>query len=271
MAYSVVAPIIYAVAMGLGGAFMFGWGLFRPRPTTSDKVRWAAVVLTFFAFCVAQASVAQRQGISDVAGPLGKAAAYGVRTGEAIGLTTAALALCISIYGGLDARMFIPGITGLGIGVLLVLGSLVRNVDFNMYLWWTFSLVFFLLMALTIWLIDNAGSVAGIILRDGTPLPKWNGWPWRIVLHVFPAMFIAIFPFAADTTGGMSFTTFFVLSGLFEVAIVIGVVVNYFVAKSVDIDKYVPMDGATNADLPVQSQMMMMNGAAPSKRPANYF
>lgn len=248
MAYSIVSPIIFASVFGLVGAFMLVWGLFKPAPTTTGKVRWVAVVIMFWAFGVGQSVVAQRQGISDIAGPLLKEAAYGVRSAEALGLTAASVTLCLSIYPDLGARLLIPSITGLGIGASLVFGSLVHNVKFDMYFWFMWQLIFFLVVTLAVWLIDHADWIAGLVMRDGEPFPKWYAWPWRIVLSCLPALFVALFPFAADTTGTASFTTFFVLCGCFEAAICIAAALNYFLAKSVDLQEgYAPVDQATNA------------------------
>jgi hypothetical protein len=273
MAYDTVTPIVLAIAMGLAGSFMFVWGLMRPRPTTSDKVRWVGMVLMFYTFCVGQAVVAQRQGISDPSGPLGKAAAYGVRSAEVLGLTAAATSIAISIYGGMDARLFIPGIAGLGVMLPLVIGSLVHNIGFNYYMWFTLALAFWLVYIFVVLFIDNADWVAGIILRDNTHLPKWNNVPFRIVLILAPALFVVLSPFAADTTGGISFTVFFILTGLFEVAVAAAVVINYFVYGSVDIISYTPVDQAANADLPLTAPIggSTKRNTAANLAAGNYF
>jgi hypothetical protein len=254
MSYDTTLPIVLSICMGVAGTVMFGWGLFRPRPTTSDKVRWVGMCLMFYTFCVGQAVVAQRQGISDASGILGKASAYGVRTSEALGLTAAATAIAISIYGGMDARLFVPLIAGFGIGVPLIAGSLVHNIGFNYWMWFTLTAAFWCLYGIVIFFIDHADWVAGIILRDNTHLPKWNNLAFRFVLFLLPALFGVLSPFAADTTGNLSFTTYFILTGLFQVAVAVAVVVNYFVSSSVDIvSGYAPVDQATNADLPVNA------------------
>lgn len=271
MAYDTVTPIVLAIAMGIAGSFMFGWGLFRPRPTTSDKVRWVGMVLMFYTFCVGQAVVAQRQGISDAAGILGKESAYGIRSAEVLGLTAAATSIAISIYGGIDARLFIPGIAGLGIMLPLVIGSLVHNVAFNYWMWFMFAAVFWVLYIFVVLFIDNADWVAGIILRDNTHLPKWNNVPFRIITILLPAPFVVLSPFAADTTGSIGFTVYFILTGLFEVAVAAAVVINYYVSSSVDIISYTPVDQATNAELPVNAPIGGTKRAGAPNIAANYW
>ena len=135
MAYDVVAPIIFSCLFGLAGVVFLVWGLFKPPPTSSGKVRYVAFVAACLICCVTQAVVSVRQGLSDPAGILTKRAAYGLRTGEALALGAGSVVVTLSIFADMGPRIMMPLLCAT-IGGALTLGSLNHNIGFDMWFWY---------------------------------------------------------------------------------------------------------------------------------------
>ena len=114
------------------------------------------------------------------------------------------------------------------------------------------AMLFTVVLIVGLWFIDHADFVAGIILRDGERLPKWNAWPWRIVHSIAPLFFLIFWFFDFDTTGAYSDTVTFILHGCMATALLLAVGLNYFLAKAVDLAEYSPADQATNSKITSQ-------------------
>jgi len=248
MAYDIVAPIIFSCVFGLAGIVFLIWGLFKPPATSAGKVRYVAFVAACLICCVTQSVVSVRQGVSDEAGTLGKRAAYGLRIGEALALGAASTTITLSIYADMGTRILIPLMSS-AVGGALIAGAINLNVGFNMWFWGMWAFILIALLIVAIWFIDHADWVAGIILRDGERLPKWNGWPWRIVHSVAPWFFLGFWFGDFDTLAGYSDTTTFILHACMQAALLIAAGLNYFLAKAVDLAEYSPVDQATNAKI----------------------
>lgn len=251
MAYNIFAPILFACVFAGTAALFTVLGLFKPAATSTGKVRWVAFVTMLFVLGVTNSIVAQRQGISDPAGPLAKRAAYGLRAGEAIALGAASVTVSLSIFTDMGARLMMPILTT-AIGVLLALGCLVRNISFDMWFYWMWSAIVYLFLALALWLIDHADWIPNMILRDGERLPKFNAWPWRLAHCIAPVPFIVLWTIDFDTTTTFSDTVSFILHGVFQAVIGIVVCLNYYMAKSVDLQEYTPLDQSTAARINAQ-------------------
>lgn len=246
MAYNIFAPILFACIFAGAGALFTILGLFKPASTSTGKVRWVAFVTMLFVLGVTNSIVAQRQGISDPAGPLTKRAAYGLRAGEAIALGAASITVSLSIFTDMGARLMMPVLSA-AIGVLLALGSLVHNVSFDMWFYWMWAAIFYVMLGLGLWLIDHADWIPNMILRDGERLPKFNAWPWRLAHCLAPVFFLVLWAVDFDTTTTASDTMTFILHGILQAVLAIVVGINYYVAKSVDLQEYSPLDQSTNA------------------------